>query len=72
MSYIGWRPVRGYEDAEWVKMRSGAGESGWWHRHEGETDFGGNPVDPLHCGTLACRTCGVQMPTPTVSAGDSK
>lgn len=59
MSYIGWRPVRGYEKDEWVKMRSGAGESGWWHRHKGETDFGGNPVDGNQC-----RTCGKQRSTP--------
>lgn len=58
MSYIGWRPVTGYENAEWVKMRSGAGESGWWHRHpgEGESDFGRNPVDDS-----VCRTCGKRM-----------
>ena len=54
-SYIGWRAVRGYENSEWVMMRSGAGESAWWHRHEGEEDFGGNPVDGD-----TCRTCGKQ------------
>ena len=56
IDYIGWRPIR--EDGEWVRMRSGGGESGWWHRHAGESDFGGNPVDGREC-----RTCGAQLPS---------
>lgn len=53
-----WRPVLDDGKREWVLMRSGSGESGWWHRHADEPDdVGGNPVD----GRI-CRTCGKVMP----------
>lgn len=62
-SYVGWRPAH-INTTEWVQMRSGAGEGGWWHRHLGEADFGGNPVDGRHC-----RTCGAELPAS--AGGDS-
>lgn len=52
VAYVGWRIVRDF--GEWVQMRSGAGEAGWWHRHaDAPHDFGANPVDGDFC-----RTCG--------------
>lgn len=65
-AYVGWRPVRDDGEREWVQMRSGAGEAGWWHRHADETDYGGNPVDGK-----ACRTCGAQMPV-SKSTGENQ
>lgn len=56
IDYVGWRPIRDDGNREWVFMRSGGGEFGWWHRHAGEPDFGGNPVDGDRC-----RTCGRQL-----------
>jgi hypothetical protein len=51
--YIGWRPVNDNGRQEWVQMRSGAGEVGWWHRHaDAPEDYGSNPVDGWNC-----RTC---------------
>jgi hypothetical protein len=53
ISFVGWRPIRDDGEQEWVQMRSGPGEGAWWHRHPGELDYGGNPVDDGKC-----RTCG--------------
>ena len=56
--YVGWQPVGDDGQQEWVRMRSGAGESGWWHRHvDDPNDFGSNPVDGKQC-----RTCSKAMP----------
>lgn len=62
VAYVGWRPVHDDGKREWVLMRSGARELGWWHRHADDPDdFGSNPVDGR--GKAAhCRTCGKQIP----------
>lgn len=67
MSYIGWRPIGDDGNQEWVRMRSGGGEFAWWHRHPGEEDFGGNPVDGDEC-----RTCHARMPSLTVPGSNDR
>lgn len=58
----GYHTVAWYEQfkhRDFVFMRRGTGEVGWWHQHEGEADYGGNPMDWKHDITAyACRTCG--------------
>jgi len=61
--YVGWVPVEDNGQQQWIRMRSGGGESGWWHRHADDPDaYGGNPADydrdELN---WKCRTCGRWM-----------
>ena len=54
---VAWREVS--RDGPYVFMRRGTGDVGWWHAHEGEDDYGGNPMDRSDLGGVVCRTCGV-------------
>lgn len=53
-----------FRHGDFVFMRRGTGETGWWHAHQDEPrdDYGGNPADWKHsmC-AYVCRTCGATL-----------
>jgi hypothetical protein len=55
IALVSWREVR--REDEFVFCRRGTGETGWWHQHKDDEDYGGNPMDDVQ-GILTCRTCG--------------
>jgi hypothetical protein len=61
----GYHTVAWYEQfkhRDFVFMRRGTGETGWWHQHEGEADYGGNPMDYKRTmSAYECRTCGATL-----------
>lgn len=52
---VSWQEVR--RESDFVFMRRGTGETGWWHDHGDGEDFGGNPMDRQGNGFLICRSC---------------
>jgi hypothetical protein len=55
IALVSWREVS--REGDFVKCRRGTGETGWWHHHKGDADYGGNPMDDIK-GILTCRACG--------------
>lgn len=63
---VSWREVQrvSVQRGEMVFCRRGTGETGWWHDHKDDKDYGGNPMDERPDGTLECRRCGVIWQSP--------
>lgn len=60
LALVSWR--EDYRDGNFVHMRRGTGETGWWHEHNDGTDYGGNPMDyNRDTRAYVCRTCGGWM-----------
>ena len=66
ISMVAWTEVR--REGDFVFMRRGTGETGWWHDHKDETDYGSHPMDydrEASKGTgirkYTCRTCGAKF-----------
>lgn len=53
-----------FRAGNFVFMRRGTGEIGWWHSHQDEPadDYGGNPMDYKHeLEAFVCRSCGCRF-----------
>lgn len=60
LANVSWNEV--FRKAGCVFMRRGTGETGWWHTHIGEADYGGNPMDfKRERPAYVCRTCGHEL-----------
>ena len=48
-----------FREGAFVFCRRGTGETGWWHQHDDDDDYGGNPMDfRKDTDALVCRTGG--------------
>ena len=57
LALVSWREVS--REGDFVFMRRGTGETGWWHKHDDGEDYGGNPMDYKRGERLyRCRSCG--------------
>ena len=66
LKLVSWNEVR--RDGDFVFMRRGTGETGWWHDHNDGTDYGGHPADyDRQSKKYKCRDCGVSL-TPNAQA----
>lgn len=64
---VSWREVS--RTGSFVFCRRGTGETGWWHQHADDPDYGGNPADGnsrpgQHERIYKCRTCGELLVVP--------